>query len=242
MGTCVFCGAIGDVTDDHIPPKTIFAKPRSSDLITVPGCEECNHGWSLDDEYFRTALCLSDNTADERNATAGREAAMRSLQREEARGFAKMFLSRIFPQEVYSPGGIYLGKRLAFNVDLKRIQKVVAKITRGLFYKESDRILPQDYGVSVESNDTLGQMDAKCLRDLQNTIINPLLSTQERIIGGGAFRYRHAIPDDGDGFVSVWALTFYGTMPFLCICGTGNYSSESTEPVIQAEREGRAPA
>jgi hypothetical protein len=112
IGTCVFCGATGDVTDDHVPPKPIFAKPRPSDLITVPGCEECDHGWSLDDEYFRTALCLSDKTTDDRNATSGREAAMRSLQRQEARDFAKMFLARTFPKEVYSPGGLYLGKRL----------------------------------------------------------------------------------------------------------------------------------
>lgn len=230
MGTCVFCGVIGDVTDDHVPPKTIFAKPRPSDLITVPGCKECNHGWSLDDEYFRTALCLSNKTEDERNATAGRKAAMRSLQREEAKGFAKMFLSRTFPKEVYSPEGIYLGKRLAFSVDFKRIQKVVAKITRGLFYNESGRILPQNYGVSVDSNDTLEQMDANLLHDLQKTIIKPLLSAQERIIGDGAFRYRYAIPDDGDGFVSVWALTFYRMMPFLCICGPGNSTSEGTEP------------
>lgn len=230
MGTCVFCGVIGDVTDDHVPPKTIFAKPRPSDLITVPGCKECNHGWSLDDEYFRTALCLSDKTKDERNATSGREAAMRSLQRRKARGFAKMFLSRTFPKDVYSPGGIYMGKRLAFTVDFERIQKVVAKITRGLFYNESGRILPQNYGVSVDSNDTLEQIDANLLHDLQKTIIKPLLSAQERIIGDGAFRYRYAIPDDGDGFVSVWALTFYRMMPFLCICGPGNSTLEGTEP------------
>lgn len=230
MGTCVFCGAIGYVTDDHVPPKNIFAKPRPSDLITVPGCDDCNNGWSLDDEYFRTALCLSDHTADERNATVGRNAAMRSLQREEARGFAKMFLSRTFPAEVYSAEGIYLGKRLAFTVDFERIHKVVAKIIRGLFYEESGRTLPQDYSVSADTNDTLEKMDVDFLRDLKNTIISPLLSTQERIIGDGAFRYRYSIPDDGDGYVSVWALTFFGTMPFLCICGPENYISESTEP------------
>jgi hypothetical protein len=230
IGKCVFCGSTGSVTDDHVPPKAIFAKPRPSDLITVPGCKKCNQGWSLDDEYFRTALCLSNKTADERNATDGRRAAMRSLQREEAKGLAKMFLSRTFPKEVYSPEGIYLGKRLAFTVDFKRIQKVVAKITRGLFYKESGRILPKNYSVSVDSNDTLEQMDANQLHELQDIIIKPLLSTQERIVGDGTFRYRHAIPDDGDGFVSVWALTFYGTMPFLCICGPGNSASKGTEP------------
>ena len=222
IGTCVFCGAIGYVTNDQVPPRTFFAKPRPSDLIIVPGCKECNHGWSLDDEYFRTALCLSDKTTDERNATAGRDAAIRSLQRKEARGFAKMFLSRTFPKEVYSSGGIYLGKRLGFTVDFERIQKVVAKITRGLFYEASGRILPQNYGVSADSNDTLEQTDPDHLHELQNTVITPLLSTQERIIGDGAFRYRHAIPKDGDGFVSAWALTFYGSMPFLCLSGPGN--------------------
>ena len=140
-----------------------------------------------------------------------------------------MFLTNIFQKEVYSPGGIYLGKRLAFTVNLKRIQKVVAKITRGLFYKEAGRILPQDYGISVDSNDTLETMDESSLSDLQNLILRPLLSTEERSIGDGAFRYRYAIPDDGDGFVSVWALTFYGTMPFLCIIGQGNYAVENTK-------------
>jgi len=40
-------------SDDHIPPKTIFGDKKPSDLITVPACEGCNNGCSLDDEYFK---------------------------------------------------------------------------------------------------------------------------------------------------------------------------------------------
>ena len=55
---CVYCGGTDDLTDDHVPPKTIFPKPRPSGLITVRSCKKCNCGSSRDDEHFRMMLCL----------------------------------------------------------------------------------------------------------------------------------------------------------------------------------------
>jgi hypothetical protein len=51
-GQCAYCGKKQPVTDDHIPPKNLFPKPRGSNLITVPCCEFCRKGWSENDEYF----------------------------------------------------------------------------------------------------------------------------------------------------------------------------------------------
>ncbi|MCO6458598.1 MAG: hypothetical protein J5I93_25100 [Pirellulaceae bacterium] len=215
-GSCVFCGAVGEVTDDHVPPKSIFSRPRPSDLITVPGCAACNRGSSLDDEYFRTLLCLSDKTGEDPNAAAGREAAMRSMHRSEARGFTKMFLDGVFPTDVYSPGGVYLGKRMAFDVNVVRIQNVVAKTVRGLYYAASGRILPKSCDVSVFTNDILEQVNEVQLRNLHEQILAPLANTPEKVIGTGAFRYRFSIPESEE-CVSVWALTFFGAIPFLCI-------------------------
>lgn len=39
---CCYCGVRKATTKDHIPPKSIFNKPRPCDLITVPYCFECN--------------------------------------------------------------------------------------------------------------------------------------------------------------------------------------------------------
>ena len=59
LGICPFCAKEKYLTDDHIPPKNLFPKPRPNTLITVPGCDECNRGNSKDDEYFRLMINMN---------------------------------------------------------------------------------------------------------------------------------------------------------------------------------------
>lgn len=53
VGTCALCAENRAVTREHVPPKNLFLAPRPRNTITVPVCETCNHGYHLDDEYFR---------------------------------------------------------------------------------------------------------------------------------------------------------------------------------------------
>lgn len=48
---------IGD-TDDHVPPRSLFPRPRPSNLVKVPACRECNKGFSDDDDMFALFVCL----------------------------------------------------------------------------------------------------------------------------------------------------------------------------------------
>lgn len=50
---CVICGEVKPLTREHVPPKNLFLSPRPTNTITVRLCESCNHGYHLDDEYFR---------------------------------------------------------------------------------------------------------------------------------------------------------------------------------------------
>jgi len=54
VGRCALCGETRPVTREHVPPKGLFLPPRPRNTITVPVCGPCNHGYHLDDEYFRT--------------------------------------------------------------------------------------------------------------------------------------------------------------------------------------------
>lgn len=58
---CFFCGRSNPTTNDHIPPKGFFPKPRPSNLITVRACYECNHGFNRIDEQFRLAAASAIN-------------------------------------------------------------------------------------------------------------------------------------------------------------------------------------
>ena len=53
VGVCALCGQTLQVTREHVPPKNLYLPPRPRNTITVPVCEPCNHGYHLDDEYFR---------------------------------------------------------------------------------------------------------------------------------------------------------------------------------------------
>lgn len=55
---CVLCGARPATTVDHVPPRSIFPKPRPSDLVTVPACFHCNNSQSKYDEEFRVFVSI----------------------------------------------------------------------------------------------------------------------------------------------------------------------------------------
>ena len=56
VGVCALCGETLQVTREHVPPKNLYLPPRPRNSITVPVCEPCNHGYHLDDEYFRVYI------------------------------------------------------------------------------------------------------------------------------------------------------------------------------------------
>ena len=55
-GTCAYCGAVGPVTDGHVPPRSLF--PTQFGVPKIPSRSACNGGLSGDDEYFRAAVAL----------------------------------------------------------------------------------------------------------------------------------------------------------------------------------------
>ena len=77
---CTYCGRLNPTSVDHVPPRSLFAKPRPSNLVTVPSCEPCNIGASQDDEYFRLTIALRHDL-DDPDADAAMDAAVRSLSR-----------------------------------------------------------------------------------------------------------------------------------------------------------------
>lgn len=215
---CVYCGSFDNVTDDHVPPRNVFSKPRPNNLITVPACQNCNSSASKDDEYFRLKLCMSEQVGDHPGAKVNRDIVFRSLNRIEALGLRKSFLSDIRMVQPRTQAGLYLGKKFAFDVDLQRIHRVVERTVRGLFFHETGQRLCPEYDVAIHSNDTLSENSANFLEELRKTILLPLAQIPPKVIGDEVFMYRFHVTQE-DPFVSVWALTFYQSVPFLALTG-----------------------
>lgn len=104
---CAYCGEYGPTSRDHVPPKNLFPKPRTADLITVPACERCHSGSSKDDDYFRAALLTSELLEGDPGAERVINELMRSLgsrRFDKIRMFNSVNLEQGYkPLTIYSP-------------------------------------------------------------------------------------------------------------------------------------------
>lgn len=196
---CIFCGKDAD-TRDHIPPKCIFPDPKPNDLITVPACKACNSNTKLDDEYFRWLVA----TASEDSDGALKIITNKILPKVKKRpAFLVQIMNNSRHVETYSESGIYLGNKPAFYIEKKRVQTVINKIVRGLYYKETKSMLPLDSLIS-------------------NFSLNPKLDEPEKYvgslpfysIGNGTFSYRYWL-NEFNTQESVWFIMFFDRTLFV---------------------------
>lgn len=54
--TCIYCAWRDADSRDHFPPKLVLRKPYPLNLATVPAFQECNNGYSKDEEYYRLII------------------------------------------------------------------------------------------------------------------------------------------------------------------------------------------
>lgn len=144
-GTCVYCGRHGTLTRDHVPPRNLFGSTSEVQLVTIPCCTKCNGQASKDDEYFRRSLILRHDIPDNPITRELLEAVYRSWRNPRQRGFTRSFLRGVEEKEVYTEGGIYLGQVGTYNIEHHRLDRVVCRIIRGLFYHHSGYPVPRDY-------------------------------------------------------------------------------------------------
>ena len=213
-GICAYCGSTKELQDDHIPPRNLFARPRPSNLITVPACKECHTRTSKDDEYFRIKIGLRDDVGTHPNAEANWDAIFRSLKRMKASGLRTRILADIYEVDLKTRSGLYLGKRLAYDVDMNRICQVVERIVRGLYFIETMTPLGMQNKVRIYTDENLKSQPAAVIKHVQHKILAPLSRKNPKTVGGDVFSYRHQIMDENP-IISVWFISFYEKIAFL---------------------------
>ena len=106
---------------------------------------------------------------------------------------------------VRSDAGIYFGNAPAFPIDRPRIQIVIEKIVKGLYYKHHNRRLPDDQAVAPYLyNPSIEQGFQQAIAQL------PL----HNIGDGSVFSYRYCV-GDGANPLSYWFFMFYNDTTFF---------------------------
>lgn len=214
MPVCAFCGKMVDkATDDHIPPKGIFGDKPDYNLITVPSCEPCNRGTSKDDEYFKL-LAMERDASETPVAWSVNESSTKAIQRKDRPKFGDMVRKNMKFGDVYTEGGIYLGRHYTLKLDGQRIRNTVGKVIRGLFFKHTNRPLPEDYQVFCQPMPKLASVITDETREGWEMILSELSTKEIVTVGPKVFRYRYCV-HPGDENNLFFMLGFYERFDYI---------------------------
>ena len=224
-GTCIYCGAEGPITDDHIPPKNLFGKPRPSNLLAVPSCERCNNLASLDDEYFKSRIVFRKDVKEHAVIKQIRPSVIRSFEKKKKEGFAEAFLKSL--QRVDFPGSPgSTSPTLTYDVDLSRFYRVISRTTQAYHWKEIGQRVPSSCYVGVVGDQQLEGADA----EFQELVRQEFSAAPVTTIGNKVFSFQ-GIHDLGDRRITVWLMAFYERVTFL----SATLPFEAEQGVVQIE-------
>jgi len=129
------------VTRDHTPSKILLDRPFPDNLAVTSVCEECNHSFSLDEEYFAAFLSavLSGTTDPDRQVitrigkTLARNPALRNL----------------LDQQKLEQLHLFESADITWLPDIERMRNVILKNARAhLFYENGEPMLDEPEAVS----------------------------------------------------------------------------------------------
>jgi len=201
---CVFCGEKKIVTRDHVISRGLFPeKYEKTNLIIVPSCEDCNSGFSSDEEYFRLFLNNLSMEHSKESEEIFNTKIKRSIERRPQIGHKVK--NKMELVDYFTKNGIYLGKKTKINIsdnDWDRYHNVLDKYIKGLFYHEFKIPMSADYKIEH----VLGNKD-EYLQKITKEVNKWNLDNKE------IFAYAHN--SLSDSYDSIWVTVYYNTIVFI---------------------------
>lgn len=207
---CIYCGKTltkNNYTRDHIPSRSLFPKGKIiKKPIIVDCCLDCNHSFSLDEEWFRLFLV---NLSQDKSFAADQmfwTKIKNSIEKRPAIGHKIMNNMEVV--DYYSQAGIYLGKKTKIKLtddDWNRYHNVLNKYIKGLFYHHFGKRI-EDCGFCVNH------------KLIDPTKIKPIPTLTFNLDNETIFLYAFAaIPST---FQSIFITTFYESINFISFVAT----------------------
>jgi len=209
---CIYCGLAQANTADHVPPKCLFTEPRPPNLYTVPSCSICNEGFSRDDEYFRTAMAFRWDVSDHPAASTIIAKALRSTA--QSRGFRRLFTRTLEEAPIVTHSGLYVEDGARFEADMPRINRVLERVVRGLYFKKIGTPLPLSHRVFTMADEMLEQTNNRLRTDILRAWA-PHTQQEPEVFGNEAFLFFWRA--DTATNQSCWLLVFFSRVIFYGI-------------------------
>jgi hypothetical protein len=187
-----------------------------SNLITVPSCKYCNEDASLDEEYFRACVLATKSNDHPEGRAVWKSRVVTGLVNRPS--LLRLIRSQIRQTAVHTPAGIYLGDYPTLDVDASRLERVIAKVVKGLYFHHVGKPLGDvAMHITTEPN---GEKRALA-------VTSELLAGRPGArLADGTFTYRFGIAEDKET-ASIWWLLFYDTALFTVFVGVDEEEEET---------------
>jgi len=146
---CYLCGNLIDAekpTRDHVPPQQFFPKElrveRNLNLWVAPTHNKCNEDYREDEEYFYATMFSAVARGNPKMHRIMYNDFLRRTNNPQTPAMMRRTMKGI---SSISSGGIHLPRGLLqVKADCWRLDRVVKKITRGLYWIDHNRFMPNE--------------------------------------------------------------------------------------------------
>lgn len=221
-GICLYCGGVAD-SEDHIPPKGLWKGNRPNNLITVPACRQCNQAASGDDEFFRDSLVMMADTSPGTAAAGAMDAMMRAFALPAKQKYKQQMVSRVSEEVVRLPSGL-IARLPLFVGDLTRMDAVVKRVVKGLYFQEARARLPDSHAVEVFETRSLYQSGLGAYLKFHKAAL-ALTAKAPVVVGQQDFVYWFQ-QDAADPATSVCLMVFYRKLTYFAMTLNKNHLTE----------------
>lgn len=217
---CFNCGVREANTLDHVISKTLIPEPRPNNLITVPACEECNRGFSRDEEYFRDRLSAAIG-GDQFDAPATWDKAWKSMQHSKARGKKIGMFRDILklPAPVKTKDG---ASDMGVIMNKQRVDRVVEKMVRGFYF----HLFRQPLGDVEFIIDILSSVKQSEHREVLLTVLRKCSAAPTWAKRFGPDTSVICALDQEDNRAGLWAFKLLGQHIVVAMAGPSGYFRE----------------
>jgi len=200
LGTCCICGKSGvKVTADHVPPKTIFLKPRPENTITVKACNKCNNGASNHDQRFSVFLSMQAIPLHDEAKRLFNTKTLDTLNKNIK--LKNSIISTAKPVYLTTEQGVIYDKAMSVLTDIEVYNSTIERTLRGLYYHHFKEILGSKAKVEI---DIFQQFPDELMQ------IAPSLNHNE-IGHKGELIYKYFRTEESH-MDSVWLFQFYNSL------------------------------
>jgi hypothetical protein len=147
---CYLCGKplTKPIDGDHVPPKQLFAhsirKKHPTNLLRIATHAACNQSYQFDEDYFVNTLAPFARGSYSGNAVL--TDIFDKFHKGEKVGLIKKVLSEFERR----PSGLVLPKgKVIKRFEGKRLNRVLLKIVRGLYFHHYGEVLPEELTADV---------------------------------------------------------------------------------------------